>query len=153
MTSEHCLITHASQIVQEIRAGLEGVTPGEWKAAKPADAPSLVRAVYYHNGLRHTAFIALCDCGGQNNEANAAHLARCSPDRIATLLNAFDAQAREIAELREAFGGIVEADEKRRNTIALNAALIAAEDDWHAATNTFLERARSALRAKEKSNG
>lgn len=92
----------ASQIAREMRAGLEGVTPGEWKAAKPTSAPSLVRAVYYRNGLCHTAFLALCECDGQNNGANAAHIAHCSPDRIAILLDAFDAQTREIAELREA---------------------------------------------------
>jgi hypothetical protein len=89
----------ASQIVREIRAGLEGVTPGDWWV--PDKSP---RSVWSDD---YTVFVAECgdfERGSQHGVEDAAHIARCSPDRIAVLLNAFDAKTKEIAELRKRIG-------------------------------------------------
>ena len=67
----------------EIRAGLEGVTPGPWVYSEEEGGDELISSPgergdvhwdtkYYPSGLR---------------SADAAHIARCSPDTILALLS------------------------------------------------------------------
>jgi hypothetical protein len=70
----------------EMLAGLEGVTPGTWVASKDKRRwnPN-----YVESAKAHIADIIPCGVNKKDDseaEANAAHIARCDPDTIRTLI-------------------------------------------------------------------
>lgn len=153
----------ASQIAQEIRAGLEGVTPGPWEFCIWADDSYGLVACEIDNGTRGRPASVMIGLAPAETipAADFEHIARCSPDRIAILLNAFDAQTREIAELREALKPFAE----KTAVHFVEGGLFSNASDglalmWMSATEQVdqftvgdLRRARSVLRAKENPNG
>jgi len=89
-------MTDVPKLIEDLRAGLEGVTPGEWRVG-PVDDTIVTAA----DGSE----VAQID-GDYNEpdlwpimEANAAHIARCSPDNIRAVANGYIAQAERIAAL------------------------------------------------------
>lgn len=94
----------SDDLVAEIEAGLEGVTPGPWEVgADDQHGQSVVRSQHIElfTGWHHSVGAI-----EQEMRANAAHIARCSPDNIAALLARIEAEkaGREKveAELAEA---------------------------------------------------
>ena len=98
----------AAKIAQEIRAGLEGVTPGPWRVEQDtsliwggcnSDDDTTFGMGYPIADARRLSSYWDHQREILPDERNAAHIAHCSPDRIAILLDAFDAQAKEIERL------------------------------------------------------
>ena len=89
---------------ERLRAGLEGVTPGPWRLDVPdrgycmnyvaTDATGFERDP---NGYRRDIIADCDDC--QRGEANAAHIANCSPENIAALLDANASLRSKVEEL------------------------------------------------------
>jgi hypothetical protein len=112
--------------------------------------------VYVNNGLDQIEDGAN-DCPPKAEAAaNLLHIARCSPDRIGVLLDAFDAQTKAIAELRAALEPFaikaerdVGSDESDRDMFR---PMMQHNEAPHIRVGD-LRRARSALRAKENPNG
>lgn len=70
----------AVELEAELRAGLEGVTPGPWRLSQEFHC-------YWVNGVfRSGGYRVENQKQADNFRANGEHLARCSPDNIATLL-------------------------------------------------------------------
>lgn len=75
-----------SEIVNEIKNDLEGVTPGPWFSAELQLPPSVMPVpVAFLQGPPRV--VQDRDASGFR-PADAAHIARCSPDNIAIILNA-----------------------------------------------------------------
>lgn len=93
-------------MIEELRAGLEGVTPGPWRLLVPdrgycsnyvlTDAPEFA-PIAGKQPWRHL-IADFDDCS--RGEANAAHIARCDPDSIRTLLNALASKDKALEEMR-----------------------------------------------------
>ncbi|RJG46549.1 hypothetical protein [Mesorhizobium sp. DCY119] len=81
------------ELLAEMRAGLEGVTPGPWMSE-----PGAARGAWIGNASNQWVALA---CGEDDAQAviNGSHLVRCSPDNIAKLLDHVSAQASRIKEL------------------------------------------------------
>ena len=84
-------------LVEELRAGLEGVTPGPWRSVggileddDEGNSRFFVRPVKSEGWQVVQTF-------GPHGSANAAHIARCSPDNIAKLLDHIAALAAQLA--------------------------------------------------------
>lgn len=82
-------------LIEEMRAGLEGVTPGPWFAEDVSLQPDDVGSAYIVAanlgglvGAAHSWPTEIDDNDFERVEANAAHIARCSPENIALLLSA-----------------------------------------------------------------
>lgn len=99
------------ELVAEIKAGLEGVTPGPWAVIPPeredqneCDLGGIVNA----NGGRICEFgdstIYYNSCGEPPSAKDAAHIARCSPDNIAALLSRLEAETARAEEWKAAYG-------------------------------------------------
>lgn len=80
--------------LEELKAGLVGVTPGPWRASKVkgyridyvfSEHPSRAPTPEYP----HRHFVAEMDCG--NASEDVEHIARCSPDKIAALIARLEA--------------------------------------------------------------
>jgi len=119
-------MTDVSKLIEDLRAGLEGVTPGEWRVG-PVDDTIVTAA----DGSE----VAQID-GDYNEpdlwpimEANAAHIARCSPDNIAALLNhvaALEAENTRLCARAEAAEGAVRVVQNAARTLdAMRSAEIA----------------------------
>lgn len=81
------------KIEQELRDGLNGVTPGSWSTRPTAEgmADTFITAPAENKlGYRVIAIVS-----PQKKDADAAHIARCSPENIRALLD-------ELFRLREA---------------------------------------------------
>lgn len=52
-----------------------GYTAGEWVSWFAPSGEWVVRTTWQENDVRITAFVAICDAAGQNNEANARLIA------------------------------------------------------------------------------
>lgn len=131
------------ELIAEIEAGLEGVTPGPWEQAAPLDkvctgyrdaSGTMLPSNYGVTG--HSKTVA--KCAGQSwmddgeEIRNAAHIARCHPGNIAAL----------IARIRQAEA---ERDEERS---AANALLSQNEDLRDAWANVKSERDQALARIK-----
>lgn len=116
-------MTDINELIAEMRAGLEGVTPGKWKyvsdphfdsglvytsvqpvvvdeeAMKPL---AMANGEYHVCRMSHTA----AQWRFSYHRKNAAHIARCNPSNIAALLDTLTALKRENEELREALGKV-----------------------------------------------
>lgn len=100
--------------VEELRAGLAGVTPGPWKAVEDECATCREKG-------ESEAFISGLPGGHHSpfgNLTDAAHIARCSPDRIASLLSRLDAEKRRADEAVARPQGAVEAEREACATAA-----------------------------------
>lgn len=97
-----------AKLIAELRAGLEGVTPGPWRlfvpdrgycqnlvlTEDPGFAPVKDKQPWKH---------LVADCDDCNRgEVNAAHIARCSPDNIRAVLDALAAAEAEVEKLTKA---------------------------------------------------
>ena len=92
-------------LVAEMRTGLELATKGEWSV----DGYNTSAIIFRQHGKTHVTDwmrLARCDDDNDNWKADAAHIARCSPDNIRALLSRLDAAESEntrlAAELAEA---------------------------------------------------
>lgn len=80
-------------LVEELRVGLKGVTPGPWKVVGGCvtdfdrEYPCSMSFEFMPNG----------EAGEGDQRSNAAHIARCSPDNIAKLLDHIDALTAQLA--------------------------------------------------------
>lgn len=84
-------------LVEELRAGLEGVTPGPW--ARKGDRRRW-NPNYVESSKAHIADVMQCGIDKKRDpesEANAAHIARCSPGNIAKLIDHIDALTAQLA--------------------------------------------------------
>lgn len=87
----------ATELIGELRAGLEGVTPGPWSWGMRY----VCRMVGAHyEKLFQTPNGRTVEEGTQW-ETDAAHIARCSPDNIRILLDHIDTSEATLASLRE----------------------------------------------------
>lgn len=116
------MTAQVSELKARLRAGLEGVTPGPWKddylGFEPRDEATCVRIGALFpciNGLSAwMTFIELhmpddaeegMTDGARNRERvyrDATHIANCSPENIALLLDAFEEKCREGEEAKAA---------------------------------------------------
>jgi hypothetical protein len=90
-------VTDLTKLRAELRAGLDGVTPGPWEVGEG------FRIVFDNDEAR--GVIAECwiyDSPYEDLHAKAAHIARCSPENIRALLDALDDAMRERDEARAA---------------------------------------------------
>jgi hypothetical protein len=99
-----------SDLIAELRAGLDGVTPGPWACFYKSkyDEWHVSVPAHGHTAMKTPLFIDGCPTG----EKDASHIARCSPDNIRILLdhiaslqaerNAARAEAAEADRLAEA---------------------------------------------------
>lgn len=94
----------ATRIAREIREGLLGVTPGEWFIS----GRDLTNVHTKLDGSSIASISAFRD--EEVVIENAEHIARCSPDRLDILIRAFEARAKEIAELRAALEPFAKAE-------------------------------------------
>ncbi len=86
-------MTDLTKLRAELRAGLGGVTPGPWQFVPH----------YFSNGdikrrsvcVERSKYDWIDLIADLNNEADAAHIARCSPENVRALLDALDAAERE----------------------------------------------------------
>lgn len=80
----------------ELRAGLEGVTPGPWRqcggmtaAYRAVHSPSGYIVFGFADASKHIELGRPIQAPGwDEQDRNARHIARCSPENIATILNA-----------------------------------------------------------------
>ena len=107
----------ATRIAREIRGGLVGVTPGPWRVEQDTsliwggcnpDDDTTFGMGYPMAEMRRLRSYFDHQSEALPEERNAAHIARCSPDRLTILLDEFEARGREIAELRAALDKSVE---------------------------------------------
>jgi hypothetical protein len=118
------------KLTAELRAGLDGVTPGAWQVidqrhpwrlepcpewGRPDEATGehIERqiATTWHHPQSHAPWQVVCSAIGVGldkpvsfvhiEEADAAHIARCSPDNILALLDAFDTLRDEKEKLEK----------------------------------------------------
>lgn len=71
-------------LMEELVAGLEGVTPGPWSV----DGYSTDAVIYMPVGEDHVSkwrHLTKCGAAGGHWRQNAAHIARCSPDAILSI--------------------------------------------------------------------
>lgn len=80
----------ADDLIQELRAGLEGVTPGLWGTRPTAEGMGDTFITAPSDNARGWRSIAIVH--PQKQDSDAAHIARCSPDNIRTLLDALAAK-------------------------------------------------------------
>lgn len=89
-----------SDALEVLRAKVEAATAGDWQAWKSPENVWTVRTKYRDSlGLGFTAWPAVCDCGAQPNEANAAlivaavNLAKrlCTDKSVADVAKALEA--------------------------------------------------------------
>ncbi|TIV83849.1 MAG: hypothetical protein E5V64_06700 [Mesorhizobium sp.] len=105
-------------IAAELRAGLEGVTPGPWKHVCP-DRGYCADYIVTENfdakdGQRHSDYVAetgnvVGPRGNKFFEKDAAHIARCSPENIRALLDELARQGEALKLAREALDAMVHA--------------------------------------------
>ena len=117
------------ELIAEIKAGLEGVTPGPWRV------PGKRTPYVFRDGGDDYGSVHVAECGNDRDKeiarynlprwlADAHHIARCSPDKIAAVLARLEAAEAENKRLREALqplraaanaldGRHVEPDERR----------------------------------------
>jgi len=89
----------------ELRSGLEGVTPGPW-AAWMDDYTVRVDATFIPDQRK----VALC-ATGDGAGRNAAHIARCSPENIAALLDALESERSARVRLEKALTEIANSND------------------------------------------
>ncbi len=85
---------------KELRDGLEGVTPGPWRANEGIEYPRGQQYYYITDGCSNLA--------DDVDMADAAHIARCSPENIAALLDRIEAIRAENERLRKALERIAD---------------------------------------------
>ena len=93
-------------LVDEIEAGLEGVTPGPWVyegettpyVTSPLGAPDVCDL--YHRGQSGALFVK------PDADENGPHIARCSPDNMRTIIAHVRALEAERRALRQALSSI-----------------------------------------------
>lgn len=90
------------ELVAEMRAGLKGVTPGPWTYLKPELDDKIEGTYCYPGGIEGDDGNPVCEFGSPagsatmfENTADHHHIARCSPDNIARLLDAIERLTRE----------------------------------------------------------
>lgn len=100
----------------EWRAGLDGVTPGPW-----AYVPH-----FFSNGdirrrsicIERSKYDWIDFISEVEGEADAAHIARCSPENIRALLDALDTAERELDVARGIIAAVkIQRDEARRDAL------------------------------------
>lgn len=101
-------------LVEGLRAGLDGVTPGPWtlipmRAIEDEDDEEGEVIGYSPASIEGGDGNPVClfaDPGGSGtlfeNAADHAHILRCSPDNIAKLLTALESLSRDLADARAA---------------------------------------------------
>jgi hypothetical protein len=82
----------------ELRAGLEGVTPGPWYISTDDDGEQFVEAKYQTSPLS-TYVVSIAY---EMRDAELRYLPLVSPDRIRALLDRLEAAERQVKELTEA---------------------------------------------------
>lgn len=88
-------VTAAKQTVDEILAGLDAVTPGEWHFTEKFEIAYTSDAVDSTYGMS----CPIANVSGENREADAAHIALCSAMRLRPVLEDFNQMIDRIAEL------------------------------------------------------
>ena len=114
------------EALEELVAGLDGVTPGKWRRdAKDGD-------VMAGDG-EDAVVVAVTEIGtahyDKDWEADAAHIARCSPDRIRAIATDFATLEAEVKKLHASIDAWCEQyDRANSEKSALEARAIAAEE-------------------------
>jgi uncharacterized small protein (DUF1192 family) len=108
MPSRHCgatrqtaqPVTDINALIAEMRAGLEGVTPGPWAYVPDhfSDGSIKRRSVCVERS-KYDWIDLISDL---NNASDAAHIARCNPANIAALLDKIERLRADNARLRDA---------------------------------------------------
>lgn len=97
-----------NEILDQIERGLEGVTPGPWRR-KPMKGYTDDYVLTDHPDFqqpKHGNFVAECGFSGgkveHRYEADAAHIARCDPDTMRAIIDAYRQTEAENTRLRAA---------------------------------------------------
>lgn len=154
--------------VDELRRGLEGVTPGPWVAhggkfpygwkgdvfAKDAklvsDASHIARCLGKppeKRPLDELQDTAWARAQRPSIEATAAHIARCSPDAIARLLSRLDAEKEARAAAEETARAAVEAKERWEKAANDAMRTLAEEDEEARAAESTIASLQSQVEA------
>lgn len=97
-SSSDYVVAASPDLTQELRAGLDGVTPGPWRVfeTRQSRIANQTHVGPYPRGVAH-----ITSWGTDEPRAsNAAHIARCSPENIRALLDALAAKDIVLAEAR-----------------------------------------------------
>jgi hypothetical protein len=89
-------VSAAGQIAKELRAGLDGVTPGPWALFRDKGPPRMSAVM---PAMRAGDVCVITETSIVDPDRVAAHIARCSPDRLTILLDEFEERGREIERL------------------------------------------------------
>jgi hypothetical protein len=176
---------------KELLDGMEGVTPGPWQTSVSRSSVGLEKSGYAHSVSIGTHVVHIAFTRHQNYDhihkepigdgyyrytgigprepdltlhPDAAHIARCSPENLRPILEAFTAQAERIAELDLLYKALTELSEHNYRMASNRAEAAEAEvrtlredvqqfmdrlgPHWFLEQNWFPESA-AALRAKE----
>lgn len=96
-----CLSAEDARLVEEMRAGLHGVTPGPWRA-EPAASGMCDMQVFAPNPLARSGKRIVAKVAPTKHDEDAHHIARCSPDNISRLLDLIASLAAQVDGMREA---------------------------------------------------
>jgi hypothetical protein len=93
--------------IAELKAGLDGVTPGPWEfpGTRIGGDASVISGERLIASVHPRRFRAPFAEDNAERDANAAHIARCSPLRIRALLACLEAAERQVKELRTSING------------------------------------------------
>jgi hypothetical protein len=115
-------MTSASELTARLRAGLKSVTPGPWLHSREReDAPVTGRCFDVGSPTR-----LIC---GKSFALDANHIANCSPDNIALLLDAFEEAENRVEELESA-GEAVSVEFEKDCWVAMRSLLNECNFDW-----------------------
>lgn len=107
----------AREALAEIEAGLEGVTPGPWKWRNDINH----REYNLSPGILITGETDGTPWGDLIDKANAAHIARCDPDTLASIIALVKAMDEELADLRAAHAELLALHSEELDTAAIAA--------------------------------
>ena len=95
----------------ELLAGLDGVTRGEW-AVDGFNLGGVIRRAPGKTHVSDWRHLAVCQSENVNWRKDAAHIARCSPDRIRAIGEYVEQIERERDEAREEFATVAKANKE-----------------------------------------
>ncbi len=92
-----------NELIQEMREGLEGVTHGDWQW----DNDSNLIGVSSYTRLLVAGYLSDGTWIAAGSPPDAAHIARCDPDNIRTILDSHDTLVDALNQLAESHAELV----------------------------------------------
>lgn len=116
-------MTVSNELIDEMLAGLEGVTPGPWLKEMEQDEEEDFPSFYVSSAVTTSCNLTVVAKMGEasaNARTDASHIARCDPDTMRSILT-------ELRDRRASPSGVaVKGDEALRKEIRLSAAIFEA---------------------------